>query len=109
MLIRETSCFEWKKAKNHPAPASLMTKTKDVFASKSNSQGPVQKDISLEMKRDRFRVSALRGETEYSSCFTLREKYPLYSNQWDPNIGLEKSLKFFTPNRFINYKKCLKR
>jgi hypothetical protein len=61
------------------------------------------------MRRDRFAVSARRDETEYSSCFTLREKFPLYSNQWDPNIGLEKSLRFFTPNRFINYRKWLKR
>jgi len=43
MLIREMRCFEWKKEKKHHAPASLMTKAKDVFVSKSNSQGSAQK------------------------------------------------------------------
>jgi len=32
-----------EERKKHHAPASLMTKAKDVFASKSNSQGSAQK------------------------------------------------------------------
>ena len=53
-------------------PAFPTTIKKDALGSIWNSRGVDKKDISLEMRRDSFCISAPRGEDkEYSSCFSL--------------------------------------